>query len=74
MKTLNNAMIRLQVFRMMTRKKLRDSSGQFVMDHTMIFVIILVLGGIALGLLAAYLRGPLSESLKAKISDTLNFN
>ena len=32
-----------------TRRKLSESSGQFVMDHAIVFVIALVLGGIVVG-------------------------
>lgn len=55
-----------------TRRKLSEDGGQFVMDHAIVFVIAIVLGGIVLGLLTVYVRTDLSNTLKTKINDFFN--
>ena len=54
------------------KAKLREENGQFVMDHAVVFVIIIVLGGIALLLLRNYLQDDLSNTLKDKINAFFN--
>lgn len=55
-----------------TRRKLNENSGQFVIDHAIVFVIALVLGGIGLTLLVNYLQSDLSNTIKTKINDFFN--
>ncbi len=55
-----------------TRRKLSESSGQFVMDHAIVFVIALVLGGIVVGLLTTYVRTDLANTIKTKLNDFFN--
>ena len=55
-----------------THRKLSESSGQFVIDHAIVFVIALVLGGIGLTLLVNYLQSDLSNTIKTKINDFFN--
>lgn len=52
--------------------KLAEENGQFVVDHAVVFVLIIVLGGIALGLLTAFLNTDLAPALKGKILGFLN--
>lgn len=52
--------------------KLAENNGQFVMDHSVVFVLIIVLGGIALGLLTTFLTTDLAPTLKTKILDFFN--
>lgn len=52
----NRSVIRLQLS---VRQKLQETEGNFVMDHAVVFVIIVVLGGIVLTLLTKYLNDDL---------------
>lgn len=54
------------------RRKLAENDGQFVMDHAVVFVIIIVLGGVSLLLLRNYLNDELSNTLKSKINEFFN--
>lgn len=54
------------------RRKLAEDEGQFVMDHAVVFVIIIVLGGVSLLLLKNYLNDELSNTLKSKINEFFN--
>lgn len=54
------------------RLKLAEGNGQFVVDHSMVFVIILVLGGIALAAMTGVLNVDLLPALKGKLLGTLN--
>lgn len=51
------------------RQKLAENSGQFVMDHAVVFVLITVLGGIALALLTSFLQSDMAPTLKSKIME-----
>ncbi|MEA4954810.1 MAG: hypothetical protein VB096_04785 [Pseudoflavonifractor sp.] len=51
------------------REKLAENSGQFVMDHAVVFVLIIVLGGIALALLTNFLQSDMAPTLKSKIME-----
>ena len=65
----NRAIIHLQLS---ARQKLQETEGNFVMDHAVVFVIIVVLGGIVLTLLVNYLNDDLSNTLKEKVNDFFN--
>lgn len=52
--------------------KLTENSGQFVMDHAVVFVLIIVLGGIALALLTSFLQADMAPTLKSKIMEFFN--
>lgn len=54
------------------RAKLAENSGQFVMDHAVVFVLIIVLGGIALALLTSFLQADMAPTLKSKIMEFFN--
>lgn len=54
------------------RMKLAENNGQFVMDHAVVFVLIIVLGGIALVLLTTFLQNDMAPTLKTKIMDFFN--
>lgn len=80
MKTLKNdlnaamtkAYIRAQLRTARLKDTLKDESGQFVMDHAVVFVIILVLGALALLLLKNFLNDDLAPTLKTKIMAFFN--
>lgn len=72
--TAKESLIRMQLLRMDARKKLCETTGQFVMEHTVVFVLILVLAGIGLAILAPWLKGTLSTQIQNKVSETLNFS
>lgn len=52
--------------------KLTEEKGQFVMDHLVVFVIILVLAALAITLLTTYMNGDLSTLLKGKVNALFN--
>lgn len=54
------------------KEKLGENNGQFVMDHAVVFVIIIVLGGLALLLLRNYLQDDLANTIKSKIDAFFN--
>ncbi|MET0018007.1 hypothetical protein [Oscillibacter sp.] len=80
MKTIKNnlnaamvkAYIRAQLRTARLKDTLKDESGQFVMDHAVVFVIILVLGAAALLLLKNFLNDDLAPTLKTKIMAYFN--
>lgn len=50
------------------RNKLKEQRGDFVIDHAAVFIIILVLAGVALTLLLGYFKTDFFTALKEKIS------
>jgi len=80
MKTLKNnlnaamtkAYIRAQLRAARMKETLKDESGQFVMDHSIAFVIAIVLGGAALLLLKNFLNDDMAPTLKTKIMAFFN--
>lgn len=80
MKTLKNnlnaamtrAYIRAQLRATRLKETLKDESGQFVMDHSIQFVIAIVLGAAALLLLKNFLNNDMAPTLKTKIMDFFN--
>lgn len=51
------------------KEKIRDDRGNFFMDHAVVFVLIIVIGGIVLALLTTYIQNDLATTIKSKISD-----
>lgn len=72
-KKVNSLTTRMNLAWMHTRQKLRETSGQFVMDHAAVFIIIIVLAGLTLGLLVVYVENDFSNSLKSKLNELFNF-
>ncbi|WP_293009828.1 MULTISPECIES: DUF6133 family protein [unclassified Oscillibacter] len=74
--TLNAAMtkvyIRARLYVLRMKDTLKDESGQFVMDHAVVFVIIIVLGALALLLLKNFLNNDMAPTLKTKIMEFFN--
>ena len=74
--TLNAAMskayIRARLYTARMKDTLKDESGQFVMDHAVVFVIIIVLGALALLLLKNFLNNDMAPTLKNKIMEFFN--
>lgn len=54
------------------RASLKDRRGQFVMDHSVVFVLILVLAGIVLVLLKDWLQNSLAPTLQGKVMEFFN--
>lgn len=54
------------------RLKLAEENGQFVVDHALVFVIAIALGGIALALLTTFLQTDLAPAIKDKVLDFMN--
>ena len=78
MKKLNNAIralsIRAHAGLLSAKSKLKERNGQFVIDHAAVFIIIIVLAGIALGLLSTYIKTDFATELKSKISSLFNIS
>ena len=80
MKTLKNALnrhmvnvcLRMQRRAEKARDTLQENDGQFVVDHAIVFVIILVLGAIALLLMKNWLKDSLAPTLQGKVADFFN--
>lgn len=72
MNKLNMAMINLQVAVNDMKERMKDDRGDFVLDHGIVFVIILVLGGIVLLALKAYFDGEFPDLIKSKIDAFFN--
>lgn len=74
--TLNAAMskayIRARLYTARMKDTLKDESGQFVMDHAVVFVIIIVLGALALLLLKNFLNNDMAPTLKTKVMEFFN--
>lgn len=54
------------------RMKLAEGDGEFVMNNGVVFVLVIVVGGIVLGLLTVFLQTDLAPTLKTKIMDFFN--
>ena len=74
--TLNAAMtkvyIRAKLRAGRLKETLRDESGQFVGDHAVGFVIIIVLGALALAALKVFVTNDMAPTLKNKIMEFFN--
>ena len=54
------------------KASLKDQSGQFVMDHAVVFVLIIVLAAAALLLLKDWLQNSLAPTLQGKVMEFFN--
>lgn len=76
MNKMNVGMIRMQAklneLADETKKKWNENRGDFILDHAMVFVIILVVGGIALMALKTYIDGEFTNLVKTKINEFFN--
>lgn len=54
------------------KNKLEEQQGDFILDHAMVFIIILVLGGIILLALKNYIGDDFTNLVKQKINDFFN--
>lgn len=54
------------------KNKLEEQQGDFILDHAMVFVIILVLGGIILIALKNYIGDDFTNLVKQKINEFFN--
>ena len=75
-KTMQNAIQKLAAKALIkketARLKLAESQGEFVMDHAVVFVIILVIAAIVIALLVFFLQSELAPLLTQKIKDFFN--
>ncbi len=63
------ATVQIRSYRDLSQAKLAENKGQFVMDHAVVFAIILVLGGIAMALLTTFMRTDMAPLLTQKVRD-----
>lgn len=54
------------------KAKLMERKGQFVMEHAVAFIIIIVLGALGILLLTTYMQGDLSNMFKGKVEGLFN--
>lgn len=54
------------------KERLESNEGQFVVDHAVVFVIILVVGALALTLLRTLMNETLAPTVRQKILDFFN--
>ncbi|SBV91277.1 hypothetical protein KL86CLO1_10098 [uncultured Eubacteriales bacterium] len=54
------------------RAKLAEERGDFIMDHAVVFIIILVVAALVISLLVAYLNTDFSSMMKSKVSSLFN--
>lgn len=64
--------IRAQVEASLCRAKLAEERGDFIMDHAVVFIIIIVVAALVISLLVAYLNTDFSSMLKSKVSSLFN--
>lgn len=76
MNKMNVGMIRMQAkFQELAteaQRKWNENRGDFILDHAMVFVIILVVGGIALVALRTYVNEEFAALVKTKINEYFN--
>ncbi|MEA4993933.1 MAG: hypothetical protein VB060_08915 [Oscillibacter sp.] len=74
--TLNAAMtrayIRARLYVLRMKETLKDESGQFVMEHSTTFMIILVVASLSLLLLKNFLNNDMAPTVKTKIMEFFN--
>lgn len=58
---------RLHSLREVTKVKLAEENGQFVVDHAVVFVICIAIGGIVLLALTTFVNTDMAPALKNKI-------
>lgn len=54
------------------KNKMEEQQGDFILDHAMVFVIILILGGIILLALKNYIGDDFTNLVKQKINEFFN--
>lgn len=64
--------IRAQAEADLYRGKLAEERGDFIMDHAVVFIIIIVVAALVISLLVAYLNTDFSSMLKSKVSGLFN--
>lgn len=74
MKTINKLYFKTTTASRAYFQKLKADDGQFVMDHAVVFVLILALAAIALGLLITFMKTDLAPTLRTKIMEFFNYN
>lgn len=52
--------------------KLREKQGDFVVNHGVVFIIIIILGAIVISVLSSYIETDFSNMIKTKIEDFFN--
>lgn len=72
MNKLNMAMINLQVAVNDIKERIKEERGDFILDHAMVFVIILVVGAIVLVALKNYISNDFTNLVKSKIDEFFN--
>jgi len=69
---MNKIAIRTKLAAMGAKEKLTNRDGDFILDHAMVFVIILIVGGISIALLVTYLQGDFSTLVSDKVTEFFN--
>lgn len=70
--SMDKLVMNLMAKKTVARHKLTEQRGDFVMDHAVVFVIILVLAGIGITLLTTFLQTDMAPLLTNKIKGFFN--
>lgn len=70
--TMDKFVMNLMTKKAVAERKLTEQRGDFVMDHAVVFVIILVIAGIGITLLTTFLQTDMAPLLTQKIKDFFN--
>lgn len=68
----NRMLLNAQSCAFAVRAKLQEKKGNFVMEHGVVFIIIIALASVAIVALVAYMQSDLSSLLKLKVSELFN--
>lgn len=71
-KKINYALVALNNEAAICGEKLRTQDGDFAIDKSIVYVIAIALGAVAMGLLVAYFKEDLSNLIKEKMNAFFN--
>lgn len=67
-KTTNKMLARVAIAIQDAKVKLNETKGQFVIDNGVVFVIIIVIGGIAIAVLTSYIENDFNSLITQQIN------
>lgn len=70
--TMDKLVMKAMTQKAVAKRKLTEQRGDFVMDHAVVFVIILVIAGIGITLLTTFLQTDMAPLFTQKIKDFFN--
>ncbi len=67
-KSINKMLARVAIAIQDAKVKLNETKGQFVIDNGVVFVIIIVIGGIAIAVLTSYIENDFNDLITEQIN------